>query len=111
LTKRQFAAFEQNINYSVKVMKKVIIVTFLTIYSGIWLSAKSLEVSFEDQVRPKAPDYSNEKYWSALPWRLDSPDDVPNPEYTDNQNSAEVDVFFYIQRLYSEKMKYRGLMQ
>ena len=75
-------------------MKKVIIVTFLTIYSGIWLSAQSLEDRFEDQVRPETPDYSNEKYWSALPWRFDSPDEVPNPEYTDNQDSAKVDVFY-----------------
>jgi hypothetical protein len=49
-------------------MKKVIIVTFLTIYSGIWLSVRTLEDSFEDQTTSKAIQYSNGKYWSVLSW-------------------------------------------
>jgi hypothetical protein len=41
------------------------------------------------------PDYSNEKYWIALPWRFDSadvtPPGCPTPE---NQANAPVDVFY-----------------
>lgn len=75
-------------------MKKVIIVAILTIYSSFSLTAQGLAVNFEEQVHPQVPDYSQEKYWSALPWRVDSPDEVPNKEFVNREDIAKVDVFF-----------------
>ena len=43
---------------------------------------------------PPAPDYSDEKNWSALPWVMDSADAVPLTEWHDAQDEAAVDVFF-----------------
>ena len=81
-------------NHNVKVMKKVIIVAILTIYSTLNVFAQSLDQSFEEQIQPPAPNYGEDQYWSALPSREDSPDDVPNPEYKDRQAKAKVDVFY-----------------
>ena len=89
---------------NVKVMKKVIIVLFFTIFSVTSGFSQSLSQTFEEQVQPSAPDYSQEKYWSALPWRVDSPDEVPNDEeYKNRQDSAVVDVFFIHPTTLTEK--------
>lgn len=49
--------------------------------------------NFNDQVLKGIPDYSNESNWAALPWRDDNADLTPKG-FEDNQNDAEVDVFF-----------------
>jgi hypothetical protein len=50
---------------------------------------------FEAYSPPPAPDYSDEKNWCALPWKKDAADRVPaNSGFTDEQDSAKVDVFF-----------------
>lgn len=52
-------------------------------------------LSFEDLPPPPLPDYSNEQYWAALPFRYDSADRVPDPTLMkDQQADAPVDVFF-----------------
>lgn len=80
---------------NVKVMKKVIIVAFLAIFSALNLQAQEIKQNIEEQETPSKPDYSQERYWSALPWRVDAPDEVPNDEeYKDRQDIAVVDVFF-----------------
>ena len=44
---------------------------------------------------PDAPDYALEKYWAALPFKIDNADKTPkNTEFKNQQNNAKVDVFF-----------------
>lgn len=43
---------------------------------------------------PTAPDYSQEENWAALPNRVDTADELPDENLSDNQSTAGVDVFF-----------------
>jgi hypothetical protein len=53
------------------------------------------ETPFDQTVLPAAPDYSQSKYWAALPFSADSADWLPhNSGYTDQQSGAAVDIFF-----------------
>ena len=57
--------------------------------------------SFEKSKMTAAPDYSQEKYWAALPTKKDSADAVPpNSGLKDEQANAKVDVFFIYPTLY-----------
>ena len=57
--------------------------------------------SFEKSKQPAAPDYSQEKYWSALPTKKDSADAVPyGSNLKDEQANAKVDVFFIYPTIY-----------
>lgn len=51
---------------------------------------------------PPAPDYSQDKYWAALPWKDDEADLTPNG-LADRQAEAEVDVFFLHPTTYTGK--------
>ncbi|MEM9929403.1 MAG: DUF3089 domain-containing protein [Bacteroidota bacterium] len=42
---------------------------------------------------PTAPDYVQDKYWAALPWKTDAADMTPG-ELQDQQANALIDVFF-----------------
>lgn len=75
-------------------MKKVVFIAIFAFFNVFYVAASSLKQSFEEQVTPQAPNYSLEKYWSALPWRIDTPDEVPNENYKNKQDIAVVDVFF-----------------
>jgi hypothetical protein len=77
-----------------KDMKKISFVVVLVSIIYLSASAQTIKQSFEEQILPCAPDYSLESSWSALPWRKDTPDDVPIEEYSDNQDQAMMDVFF-----------------
>lgn len=79
---------------NVKIMKKVIIVAFLCLFSQQSTFAGGMKIDFNPQTIPEVPNYQSERNWSALPWIEDSPDDVPNDIYEDRQSSAQVDVFF-----------------
>lgn len=48
---------------------------------------------FQQQKVPVAPDYSQERFWAALPWRSDAADLTPDG-LSDEQSAAAVDVFF-----------------
>jgi len=51
--------------------------------------------SYENTKHPAAPDYSNEKNWIALPWRVDIGDTIPlGCSIPENQKNAEADVFY-----------------
>lgn len=45
-------------------------------------------------ISQEAPNYSNPDHWAALPTKKDFADGVPDPSLSDNQSSAEIDVFF-----------------
>ena len=58
--------------------------------------------SFGEDI-PVAPDYSNLKYWAALPDQIDSADAVPIKEWKNVQADADVDVFFLYPTTYTGK--------
>lgn len=60
--------------------------------------------TFESSKTPPAPDYSNTNNWAALPTESDMADLVPgkNQLLKNNQNKAEVDVFFIHPTIYTK---------
>ncbi len=59
-----------------------------------WLNPPP-ERPFAETQLPQPPDYADASSWAALPWRDDAGDILPpGSPYHDNQNAAEVDVFF-----------------
>lgn len=67
---------------------------FIQHFFSTWMMSVP-ESSFEHTPIPTAPDYSQEKYWAALPDKKDAADWVPNNSgYHDHQTDAQVDVFF-----------------
>lgn len=50
--------------------------------------------------QPAAPDYSNEAYWSALPFRNDAADRIPNWEVWQEDSVKQVDVFYIYPTIY-----------
>jgi hypothetical protein len=59
-----------------------------------------LPKQFKAENQCTAPDYSNEKYWSALPFREDAAFVTPNGEQWKNDSLKEVDVFYIYPTLY-----------
>lgn len=51
---------------------------------------------------PAPPDYSQDRYWAALPWREDAADETPDGLH-DRQQEAPADVFFIHPTTYSRK--------
>jgi hypothetical protein len=76
------------------------IIAFICI--GITSCASLPKGSFGEDI-PKAPDYSNLKYWAALPTQIDSADAIPVAEWTDEQPNAADDVFFIYPTTYTGK--------
>jgi hypothetical protein len=56
--------------------------------------------AFDSNEQPSAPDYSLEKNWSALPFRQDAADVIPETETWVNDSLKPVDVFFIYPTLY-----------
>ncbi|MES2514348.1 MAG: DUF3089 domain-containing protein [Bacteroidota bacterium] len=63
--------------------------------------------SFQRTPQPAPPDYSNERYWAALPEKYDSAD-FQLKEYgiIDNQKNAKADLFFIIPSNYVSGTKW-----
>lgn len=58
--------------------------------------------AYAPETVPLAPDYSQDKYWAALPWRADEADLTPDG-LTDRQAEAQADVFFLHLTTYTGK--------
>ena len=56
--------------------------------------------AFKAEDQPVAPDYSNEKNWSALPFRFDAGDFTLKNETWINDSLKDVDVFYIYPTLY-----------
>lgn len=78
-------------------MKKQIILLF--IFLSIFVIAKKSNVaSIKKEV---IPNYENENFWAALPWKPDAADSVPmHCSLPENQQSAKADVFYIYPTLY-----------
>ena len=74
-----------------------LIFVFLISFTQIW-SQKLPRFTAADQ--PAAPDYSQEKYWSALPFRKDGADAIPKSEKWINDSLKQADVFYIYPTLY-----------
>lgn len=51
------------------------------------------------------PDYSNDQFWAALPWKKDNADQAPKG-FHDRQSSSGVDVFYLHPTMYYGKKSY-----
>ena len=58
--------------------------------------------TFNASEQTVAPDYSNPKYWSALPFRKDAADLTPKSEKWISDSLKQVDVFYIYPTLYSK---------
>lgn len=57
---------------------------------------------FNPADQPAAPDYSNPKYWSALPFRKDAADIIPAGEQWVDDSLKSVDVFYIYPTVYTK---------
>ncbi|MFK7932794.1 MAG: DUF3089 domain-containing protein [Saprospiraceae bacterium] len=62
--------------------------------------------SYQNQQRPSNPDYSNPDHWAALPTKNDAADLTP-ANLADQQDEAEIDVFFMYPTIYTGGEKYQ----
>lgn len=82
---------------------RTLVILTIIITAGILLGKPALEgwmmsvpeTAFDDTPVPPAPDYSQVRYWAALPGHADSADWMPHGSgYRDAQANAGADVFF-----------------
>lgn len=59
--------------------------------------------TFNADAVPPSPDYTDPDTWAALPFRSDSADLVPDLALRNNQETAEVDVFYLYPTTYTGK--------
>lgn len=58
--------------------------------------------TFDSNAQPSAPNYSDQKYWSALPFRKDACDIVLKNENWKSDSLKEVDVFYIYPTIYQK---------
>jgi hypothetical protein len=80
-----------------------IITAYFGILSGLVISVSAQKMTpFSPADAPPAPDYAQEKYWSALPFREDAPDMVPRGEAWISDSLTAVDVFYIYPTIYQK---------
>ena len=90
-----------SINYLLQ--KIILLVGLIFVSFGADAQHYIIPTRFHESPIPPAPNYSLQENWSALPFRKDFGDLVPNG-YTDNQAGADVDVFYIHPTLYGENL-------
>lgn len=80
-------------------MKKTLLLSAVTITISSFSKPLPLFIATD---QPKAPNYSEAKYWSALPFREDAADLTPGIESWINDSLKNVDVFYIYPTLYSK---------
>ncbi len=85
-------------------MARTLFVFTLAILSAFLLSScgSAPRGAYAPTLEPLAPDYSQDQYWAALPWRQDEADLTPEG-LTDRQAEAGVDVFYLHPTTYTGK--------
>ncbi|MEZ5008621.1 MAG: DUF3089 domain-containing protein [Chitinophagales bacterium] len=66
------------------------------------MTACSLPNEYVESNQPTAPEYSNPAHWSALPFRQDAADDIPDTETWISDSLKKVDVFYVYPTLYKK---------
>lgn len=80
-------------------MKRIL---FLFLLSSLIMScAVRPKGQFAQDKTSKAPDYTQEKYWAALPDRQDAADLLPTSDLEDVQAMATIDVFYIYPTIYT----------
>lgn len=69
----------------------LVLISFVSICSCGRVLPKGSVFKYND---PSKPDYSNPNHWAALPGKEDKADLTPHPDLKDQQDSAEIDIFF-----------------
>lgn len=64
------------------------------------ISLLGQDVAFDQETHPSAPNYSEQKNWSALPFRSDVADVLPKNEVWINDSLKSVDVFYVHPTIY-----------
>ena len=90
--------------FKIKPLRLKYLLYSILLFSGLLLSSCSKTYlsptgTFSSNKTPSPPNYSDQKYWSALPTMSDMADNTP-PGLTDNQSTAQVDVFFMYPTIY-----------
>lgn len=78
-------------------MRIILISLLCLISSGIF---SQLPATFRAEDQPAAPDYTQGKYWSALPFRQDAADVIPPDETWASDSLKDVDVFYIYPTIY-----------
>ena len=78
-------------------MNRRVLFLFLLVFIQSCITSPSAFIAEE---QPKAPDYSIEKNWCALPFRKDAADVIPDSEKWINDSLKKVDVFYVYPTLY-----------
>ena len=79
---------------------RILFSSFLCLLTLALFSQKLPDFNPNDQ--PAAPDYTQGKYWSALPFRTDAADVIPPDEAWISDSLKEVDVFYIYPTMYSK---------
>jgi len=85
-------------------MARTLFIFALAALSALFLSGcgSAPRSAYAPALEPLAPDYSQDQYWAALPWRQDEADLTPDG-LTDRQAEAGVDVFYLHPTTYTGK--------
>lgn len=78
-------------------MQKVILFLFYISFCGLFAQ---LPKTFRANEQPAAPNYALEEHWSALPFRNDAADAIPQSETWVHDSLKPVDVFYIYPTLY-----------
>ena len=79
---------------------RIILLSLLSLLSTGIFSQPPATFRAEDQ--PAAPDYTQSKYWTALPFRQDAADVIPPSEAWVSDSLKDVDVFYIYPTIYSK---------
>jgi Protein of unknown function (DUF3089) len=85
-------------------MQRYLLLLILAVLSAC-KTAYNPKHTFDPSKTPPPPDYSQTKYWAALPDQADLADRLPAPTDRDNQATAEVDVFYLHPTSLTEDLK------
>jgi Protein of unknown function (DUF3089) len=84
-------------------MKNISHFLFLLIALSVASEARDNKLPpFDLNKAPKSPDYSQGKYWSALPFRQDAADVIPDAETWISDSSKQVDVFYIYPTIFTK---------
>ena len=64
--------------------------------------------AFRAEDQPAAPDYTQEKYWTALPFRNDAADVIPKDEKWISDSLKDVDVFYIYPTIYQKGLTWNA---
>lgn len=81
---------------------RFLILSLFCLLSLSLFSQKNKLPPFRGEDQPAAPDYTQGKYWSALPFREDAPDVIPPAETWISDSLKDVDVFYIYPTIYTK---------